>query len=76
MKFMRGVLLWACYTHHFTQKQIQPQDISFWSLVKLLTVVTHTRQTDKSMVNINLVLRAEVKLHFVTKNSLANLNHF
>ena len=76
MKFTRGVLSWACYTHHFTQKQSQPQDISFWSLVKPLTVVTHTRQTDKSMVNINLVLRAEVKLNFVTKNSLVNLNHF
>ena len=67
MKFTRGMLLWACYTHRFTPKQNQPQDISIRSLVKLITVVTRTRQTDKSRVNINLVLHAEVKLHFVTK---------
>ena len=73
MKFMGAVLLWACYTPRFTQKQNQPQDISIRSMVKHITVVTRTRQADKSRVNINLVLCAEVKL---TKNSLVNLNHF
>ena len=73
MKFMGVVLLWACYTPRFTPKQNQPQDISSRSMVKHITVVTRTRQADKSRVNINLVLCAEVKL---TKKSLVNLNHF
>ena len=78
MKFMGAVLLWACYTPRFTQKQNQSQDISIRSMVKHIAVVTRTRQAEKSRVNINLVLCAEwncaeVKL---TKNSLVNLNHF
>ena len=76
MKFTEGMLLWVCYTHRFTQKQNQPQDISIRSLVKLITLVTRTRQADKSRMNINLVISAEVKLHFVTKGSLLCLNHF
>ena len=60
------------HTQLFTQKQYQSQYISIQPLVKLITVVTRTRQADKSRVNINLVLRAEVKLHFVTKDSPVN----
>ena len=67
INFTGGMLLWGCYTHHFSPKQNQPQDKSIRSLVKLIIVVTRTRQTDKSRVNINLVLHAELKLHFVTK---------
>ena len=60
------------HTQLFTQKQYQPHYISIRPLVKLIAVVTRTRQADKSRVNINLVLRAEVKLHFVTKDSPVN----
>ena len=49
------------HTQLFTQKQYQPQYISIRPLVKLIAVV-----------NINLVLRTEVKLHFVTKGSPVN----
>ena len=62
MKFTGGMPFWACYKHRFTQKQNQPQDISIRSLAKLITVVTRTRQAEKARVNINLVLRAEMKL--------------
>ena len=49
------------HTQLFTQKQYQPQYISIRPLVKLIAVV-----------NINLFLRTEVKLHFVTKDSPVN----
>ena len=41
--------------------------------MKFLAVVTRTRQLDKPRVKIALLFCAEVKLDFVTKNSLANL---
>ena len=65
MNFMRGVLLWAYYTHHFTQKQSQAPHNS------------NTYQTNWQIhgkQQLGLLRWSEISL--CSQNSLVNLNQF